>query len=144
MKKVLMLLCMVLLVGTLVACEDSESTSQSSQEQKEATVEKVIADNDFIKATYLGITEQYGQVVLAVKLENKTDKEITVIPTDSSVDDTMILFTSGIPATMQPGKSFNQGWLIGGVPEKNVEFKMSILDDTMTELFLTDVIKIEK
>lgn len=137
MKKVLILLGMLLLIGTLVACEDSESTSQ----EQTSTSEQVLVDNEFIKATYSGITDQG---VLMIKLENKTDKEITVLPLESSVDGTMIQFTSGTITTMPSGKSFNQGWLIGGVPEKNVEFKMSILDDTMTELFLTDVIKIEK
>lgn len=139
MKKVVMLLCVVLLIGTLVACEDSGNTSQ-----EQASIEQVLVDNDFIKATYLGITEEYDQVVLAVRLENKTDKEITVIPIDSSVDDTMVLFASGIPATMQPTKSFNQGWLIGSMPEQKVELKLSVVDENWTEIFRTDVIKIEK
>lgn len=142
MKKILMLLGVLLITSTLAGCENAENSTKNNQEQVQQG--KIIADNKFIKATYSGITESFGQTVLVVKLENKTDKEITVVPRDSSVDDTMVLFGSAIPVTMLLGKLFNQGWLIGNFPKKNIEFKISILDENWKEIFITDVIRIEK
>ncbi|RDY21432.1 hypothetical protein [Criibacterium bergeronii] len=133
MKKILSMLLIIFLMGTLVACDDSESVS----EQK--VTENVIFENNTLKATYTGISEQG---VMLVRLENKTENEITVLPMDSSVDGTMIQFSSGTLATIQGNKIFNQGWIIGSVPKENIEFKMSVLDEQMKEIFITDVIQI--
>lgn len=43
--------------------------------------------------------------------ENKTDHSITVYPVNSSVNDYMVMLTSGIPATMMPGKKASQVWM---------------------------------
>lgn len=134
MKKILSMLLIIFLMGTLVACDDSESVS----EQK--VTENVIFENNTLKATYTGISEQG---VMLVRLENKTENEITVLPMDSSVDGTMIQFSSGTLATIQGNKIFNQGWIIGSVPKENIEFKMSVLDEQMKEIFITDVIQID-
>lgn len=134
MKKILSMLLIIFLIGTLVACDDSESVS----EQK--VTENVIFENNTLKATYTGISEQG---VMLVRLENKTENEITVLPMDSSVDGTMVQFSSGTLATIQGNKIFNQGWIIGSVPKENIEFKMSVLDEQMKEIFITDVIQID-
>lgn len=134
MKKILSMLLIIFLMGTLVACDDSESVS----EQK--VTENVIFENNTLKATYTGISEQG---VMLVRLENKTENEITVLPMDSSVDGTMVQFSSGTLATIQGNKIFNQGWIIGSVPKENIEFKMSVLDEQMKEIFITDVIQID-
>lgn len=119
----------------------SQTVAESSEDKSD---EYVICDNEYIKATYLGIMESFGYVTLNVRIENKTDSEITVVPLESSVDDTMIQFVSGVPATMQGHKSINQAWIIGSEPQNNVEFKLGILDEHWSELAVTDVIRIEK
>lgn len=63
--------------------------------------------------------------------------------TDSSVDGVMKQFTSGVIATIQPGKTFNQGWNLGAIPNKEIEFSMSICGKDMSELVRTDSLKIE-
>lgn len=128
-----------------VAARTRPAVSQTVAESTEAkSDEYVICDNEYIKATYLGIMESFGYVTLNVRIENKTDSEITVVPLESSVDDTMIQFVSGVPATMQGHKSINQAWIIGSEPQNNVEFKLGILDEHWSELAVTDVIRIEK
>lgn len=128
-----------------VAVRTRSAVSQTVAESTEAkSDEYVICENEYIKATYLGIMESFGYVTLNVKIENKTDSEITVVPLESSVDDTMIQFVSGVPATMQGHKSINQAWIIGSEPQNNVEFKLDILDEHWRELAVTDVIRIEK
>ena len=146
MKKVLTTICIFLfLYAILGACEDMETESTPTESTESVkSAKKVIVDNEYLKATYMGIEEQFGVVTMVVNLENKTDGEITVLPMDSSVDGTMVPFVSGIPGTMQAGKSFTQGWVIGSVPQKNVEFRLSVLDEEMSELYSSDIIKIEQ
>ena len=76
-------------------------------------------------------------------MENKSNEEITILPMDSSVDGVMKQFTSGVIATIQPGKTFNQGWNLGAIPNKEIEFSMSICGKDMSELVRTDSLKIE-
>ena len=88
--------------GTADQPDDGETGGQ--------TVEKVVYDGETFKATYLGITELDsvpGVCYIQMKFENKTDQEITVYPQDSSVNDTMVQYLGGVPATMQGGKNIN-------------------------------------
>ena len=131
--------------STKVPPSTNESIVQNTRRNEETkSNEYVICDNEYIKAIYLGIGNSFGYVTLDVKIINKTDGEITVVPLESSVDDTMIQFVSGVPATMQGNKSINQVWIIGSEPQNNVEFKLGILDEHWSELAVTDVIRIEK
>nr|DAS09937.1 MAG TPA: hypothetical protein [Caudoviricetes sp.] len=124
----------------------SERTIEQTTKQTDAAKSNgyIIYENEYIRATYLGIGNSFGYVTLDIKFENKTDGEITVVPLDSSVDNTMVQFLSGVPATMQGHKSMNQAWLIGNEPQDNIEFKFGILDENWSELAVTDVIRIEK
>lgn len=112
------------------------------QETEAEVDEYVICDNEYLRATFLGIGDSFGYVTLDVKLENKTDGEITVIPMDSSVDDVMVQFLSGLPATMQGHKSMNQAWLIGSEPQNNIEFKLWIVDENWSDLYKTETIRL--
>lgn len=139
MKKLLLVL--ILLVCVLMGC-GSETNSQLSEEdtQNEGIV---IYEDNFLKATYVGVAETSGVAVMTVSLENKTESEITVLPMDSSVDGTTVQFTSGTIATIQGGKTFNQGWIIGSMPTEVIEFSMSICDKDMSELVKTDILTVE-
>jgi hypothetical protein len=60
---------------------------------------------------------------------------------DSSINDTMVLFVSGTPATVRPGKKFTQVWAanpetvgVSGVEDvKEMAFSLNY-DDVTTEL----------
>ena len=144
-KRLFTVIVTLILALSLAACSNSSESSQSSDTSKKESAEEeiVIYDDDTLKTTYLGVSEIEGVVVMNVRLENKTDNEITVLPTKSSVDGTMIQFTSGTLATIQDGKTFNQGWIIGSMPTENIEFAMSICDENMSELLQTDILTIE-
>lgn len=142
MKRIMSILLVITLILSLSACGGSESTSSSTQESSEMK-EQIIYEDDILKAIYKGVSEKSGVVVMTVELENKSESEITVLPMDSSVDGTMVQFTSGTLATIQAGKTFSQGWIIGSVPTQSIEFSMSICDENMTELVLTDSLVIE-
>lgn len=135
MKKILSILCAAVLILGMTGCSSTSSISDTSEE----STEQVIYEDEYVKATYLGVSD----TIMSVSLENKSDEEITVLPMDSSVDGTMKQFTSGTLATIQPGKTFNQGWIIGATPTNEIEFSMSICGKDMSELVRTDSLKIE-
>lgn len=142
-KKLLMLFCVMLLVGTFTGCADTEDDSKSESKPKKEATKKIIVNNDFIKATYLGIKKEYGLVTLNFKFENKTNKEITVQTTGESIDDTMVSELSGISAEMQPKKNCQKEWMIDKVPKKKVEFKLRVLNKQFDTLSKTKTIKIK-
>lgn len=138
MKKILSILCAAVLILGMTGCGETSSVSDTS-DTSNASAEQVIYEDEYIKATYLGVSD----TIMSVSLENKSDEEITVLPMDSSVDGTMKQFTSGTLATIQPGKTFNQGWILGATPTNEIEFSMSICGKDMSELVRTDSLKIE-
>lgn len=127
-----------------------QRVNQAKNNQVETSVSEtesedmVIADNDYFKATYHGISESFGFYYMNIEFENKTDGEITVVPMESSVDDTMVMFATGVPSTMQAHKSYNAAIMIGSnEPKNNIEFKLSAMDGNWSELFTTDTIRID-
>jgi hypothetical protein len=127
-----------------------QRVNQAKSNQVETSVSEtesegmVIADNNYFKATYQGISESFGFYYMNLKFENKTDGEITVVPMESSVDDTMVMFATGVPSTMQAHKSYNAAIMIGSnEPKSNIEFKLSAMDENWSELFTTDTIRID-
>ena len=127
-----------------------QRVNQAKNNQVETSVSEtesegmVIADNNYFKATYQGISESFGFYYMNLKFENKTDGEMTVVPMESSVDDTMVMFATGVPSTMQAHKSYNAAIMIGSnEPKNNIEFKLSAMDGNWSELFTTDTIRID-
>lgn len=127
-----------------------QRVNQAKNNQVETSVSEtesegmVIADNNYFKATYQGISESFGFYYMDIKFENKTDSEITIVPMDSSVDDVMVMFGTGVPSTMLAHKSYNAAIMIGSnEPKNNIEFKLSAIDENWSELFTTDTIRID-
>lgn len=133
MKKILSLMLAGVLALAISGCGTDSSVATVE------TSEQVIYEDEYIKATYQGISNS----IMSVSLENKSNEEITILPMDSSVDGVMKQFTSGVIATIQPGKTFNQGWILGAMPNKEIEFSMSICGKDMSELVRTNSLKIE-
>lgn len=140
MKKFIFVPLVCIFLLSLFGCS---SSSELPSGEAENTQEVVVYEDETLKADYLGMSETSGIVIMSIRLENKTDSEITVLPMDSSVDGMMVQFTSGSLATIQGGKSFTQSWIIGSVPDESIEFSMSICDKNMNELVQTDILTIE-
>lgn len=140
MKKMLSIMLAGVLMLAVSGCStDSSVATVETSETSETSEQQVIYEDEYIKATYQGISNS----IMSVSLENKSNEEITILPMDSSVDGVMKQFTSGVIATIQPGKTFNQGWNLGAIPNKEIEFSMSICGKDMSELVRTDSLKIE-
>lgn len=141
----------IVILGTVIPDKSiSQISVQSNNNRIETSISEtesegmVIADNNYFTATYQGISESFGFYYMNLKFENKTDGEITVVPMESSVDDTMVMFATGVPSTMQAHKSYNAAIMIGSnEPKSNIEFKLSAMDGNWSELFTTDTIRID-
>ena len=140
MKKMLSIMLAGVLMLAISGCStDSSVATVETSETSETSEQQVIYEDEYVKATYQGISNS----IMSVSLENKSNEEITILPMDSSVDGVMKQFTSGVIATIQHGKTFNQGWNLGAIPNKEIEFSMSICGKDMSELVRTDSLKIE-
>lgn len=155
MKKFVSLVLAFAMLLLLPSCgSSSETGSQEKEETPETVTEQVFYEDDILKATFVNVSEQAGLNgvgYIGVKFENKSDSEITVLPMDSSVNDTMVMYFSGVPATMQGGKKLNYAWGFyfdkAGITDisevEKLEFSLEIVDENMHQLVRTDIITIE-
>lgn len=84
----------------------------ASEEPVEAQA-LVLAEDEYIRLTYTGAEPSAGLdgvALVSFRVENLSDQEFTVYPTNSYVNDTAVLLTSGAPATVAPGKSYAYPW----------------------------------
>lgn len=144
MKKLIIILLTIGVIMGLSACTDSKTDENNDGEKP-----KVIYEDEYIKVTSQGFKKDDSTGVelamFLVNIENKTDEEITVLPMDSSVDDNMVQFTSGMPAIVQGKKKISQAWGIGkDLPKEKVQLSLSICDSGMSELKRTDILTVNK
>lgn len=110
--------------------------------KKAKAVEKVILDNEFVTVTYLGISPQkYDGYEMKFKIKNKTDKKITVMSNDESIDDVMGYL--GLYTSIMPKKMSFENRSLKELPKDNVEFKLTASDEDYNTLFETEVIRID-
>lgn len=93
------------------ANEGRVASSQKLNAHKEtASKERVVYESSGLKVTFMGTKDVIGNIGIQFGLLNKINDEIMVIPQSASINDHMVQLFSGIPATIRPGKSFNQVW----------------------------------
>ena len=161
MKKYKEIVVIVLVAGMLVlsGCDGSSttttpSTSESQSESQNNTISQVLVDNESVKVTFLEIFEEPslpGTCYLRLKVENKTDKKVTVSLKDSYVNDTAQLIGSGVPMVLDTDKNsqtpffFGYGNLgIGSKDEiKKIEFKVWLIDDNYDTVVETEPLVID-
>ena len=155
MKKIVTLILAFAMLLLLPACgSSSETGSQEKEETPETVTEQVFYEDDILKATFVDVIEQEiapGNAYIRVVFENKSDHDISVFPSESSVNDTMVQYFSGTFATMKAGKKLNYAWFfpfenagISSVEEiEKLEFSLEIDDENMHQIVKTDMITIE-
>lgn len=155
MKKIVTLILAFAMLLLLPACgSSSETGSQEKEETPETVTEQVFYEDDILKATFVDVIEQEiapGNAYIRVIFENKSDHDISVFPSESSVNDTMVQYFSGTFATMKAGKKLNYAWFfpfenagISSVEEiEKLEFSLEIDDENMHQIVKTDMITIE-
>ena len=149
MKK-LSILVVALMILSLCSCGSSSEPEQAAVEQSA----QVIYKDEYVEVTFEGASDLpmvEGMTAVNLSFQNLSDQEITVLPLDSSVNDSMVQFVSGTPATMQGGKklvyvmSFNNE--TAGISDysevKTLEFSLSVNDENFNEVSRSDILNIE-
>ena len=149
MKKLSILVVALMILG-LCSCGSSSEPEQASVEQSA----QVIYKDEYVEVTFEGVSDLpmvEGMTAVNLSFQNLSDQEITVLPLDSSVNDSMVQFVSGTPATMQGGKklvyvmSFNNE--TAGISDytevKTLEFSLSVNDESFNEISRSDILSIE-
>lgn len=149
MKK-LSILVVALMILSLCSCGSSSEPDQAAVEQSA----QVIYKDEYVEVTFEGVSDLpmvEGMTAVNLSFQNLSDQEITVLPLDSSVNDSMVQFVSGTPATMQGGKklvyvmSFNNE--TAGISDysevKTLEFSLSVNDENFNEVSRSDILNIE-
>lgn len=149
MKKLSILVVALMILG-LCSCGSSSEPEQAAVEQSA----QVIYKDEYVEVTFEGVSDLpmvEGMTAVNLSFQNLSDQEITVLPLDSSVNDSMVQFVSGTPATMQGGKklvyvmSFNNE--TAGISDysevKTLEFSLSVNDENFNEVSRSDILNIE-
>lgn len=149
MKKLSILVVALMILG-LCSCGSSSEPEQAAVESSA----EVIYKDEYVEVTFEGVSDLplvEGMTAVNLSFQNLSDQEITVLPLDSSVNDSMVQFVSGTPATMQGGKklvyvmSFNNE--TAGISDysevKTLEFSISVNDSDFNEISRSDILSIE-
>lgn len=76
---------------------------------------QVLVEDDLVRISYKGSGTMEGVAGTAYvyfEVENLSDQAYTVYPMNSSVNDTVVLLTSGVPASVAPGKTYTYPWSV--------------------------------
>lgn len=149
MKKLSILVVALMILG-LCSCGSSSEPEQAAVESSA----EVIYKDEYVEVTFEGVSDLplvEGMTAVNLSFQNLSDQEITVLPLDSSVNDSMVQFVSGTPATMQGGKklvyvmSFNNE--TAGISDysevKTLVFSLSVNDENFNEVSRSDILNIE-
>ena len=141
----------------------NQEVDAKMSEEIESSNENVIYEKDEIKITYTGMKlTQYLEnqpdgymLTVSLNVENKSSKDITVYPVDSSVNGVMKTAISAMPLTILSGKKSVAGFSFANLEGtgidsaddidnvKEIEFRLSIKNsNTFNEIFKSDVITI--
>lgn len=105
----------IALTGVLLIAAMAQGGSSPSAEGQDPGAMQPLVDDSLVRITYTGSGEAAGVAGAATvnfRIENLSDQEFTVYPVDSYVNDTAVLLTSGVPATVAPGKSYVYPWVL--------------------------------
>lgn len=159
MKKFMVI---VLALGLLVmsGCDSTTTSSGDSTDQTTAvtsqseTKDEVLFESDDMKVSFIEVFEDAnisGACYLRLKVENKTDKTVTVYPKDVYVNDTSVVLGSGVPMTLAPGKNSQAPFIIFysnlGITSKDeiqkIEFRLTFDDENHDTIAETETMVIE-
>ena len=157
MKKFHGIVAIALVMAMLVlgGCDGSSTTEKPTEASSQSgTNEQVLVDNDTMKVTFIEVFEESsisGAGYLRLKVENKTDKTVTVYPRDAYVNDTSVILGSGVPMKLAPGKNSQAPFIIFytnlGITSKDeiqkIELKLTFEDENYDTIAETDTLVIE-
>lgn len=159
MKK-FMVFALVLGMLMLSGCEsatpvEGDSTDKATETTSQSeTQEQVLVDDENMKVSFIELFEEPSipeTGYLRLKVENKTDKTVTVYPQDVYVNDTSSLLGSGVPMKLAPGKNSQAPFIIFykniGITGKDeiqkIEFRLTFDDENFDLIVETETLIID-
>ena len=145
----------ILFAAILSTPTDAPESNSTVEEKTVSEQQKVLFEDDNYKVTYQKFVDPDMGVTtfnLYLKVENKSDKEVTVMLNEGYANDTAVTFMTGMPVNIAPGKNAIAPFIFGyanlGFEKiediKKLEFKVSFRDkETFNELFQTDTIQLD-
>ena len=151
MKKIFAFVVSLAMVVMASGCMDLglTSSSDSTPEISNPIEEQVLWDGDKVKVSFIEVYEEpsiSSAAYLRLKVENNTDKTVTVRPRDVYVNDTSTILGSGVPMTLLPNKKSQTPFIIFytnlGITSKDeiekIEFKLEFEDENYDTVVETD------
>ena len=150
---IIVLITVILVASVLFSDSDNNGTTNNIQESQSIDIsdnEKLVHEDDFIKVWYVNSFEQPEIIAdtcyFTLKVENKTDKQITLYPMDASANDNMINLLSGVPLTINPRKIgqtaffFSYAAFANNMSEiSTIEFKANLMDENTSTIHKADI-----
>ena len=148
-KILILALCLVL---TMCGCSQEAPTSNDAVGTEES-MEQVLIDNDLVKVTFEELYEESSipdTCYVRLKVENKSDKKVTVYPEETYVNDMGVTLCSGLPMVLEVGKSSRTPFFFtyknldieGKDDIEKIEFKLTFEDENYNDVFKTDALTI--
>lgn len=130
-------------VGSVESSDKAKGKESESKETEEAEteIEKVVADDEYIKATLVSIEHKVDDLfdeekyVVNITLENKTENKIMVQARDVSIDgtmvDDMVMFSQDVAGNKKANGKLEIQNYDGDLPEMNedIEFTLTVIDE---------------
>lgn len=140
--------------------ESNEKTDEADPEEAEeetdvAEVAKVVADDEYLKATLVNIERKVEELfdsekyVINLELENKASDKIVVQAHDVSIDgtmvDEMVIFSQDIAGDKNANGKMDIQNFDGDLPEMNdnIEFTLIVIDESTWGNLSEHEVKIE-
>lgn len=160
MKKFIIILLAVSLL-VLSSCDSITTSGEGTSTDTTADTpspsesnEEVLYEDEAVKVTFMEIfelPELVGSCYLRLKVENKSDKNVTVYLKDTYVNDTAQLMGSGVPMVLAPGKNSQAPFFFGyanlGISSKDevkkIEFKVWLTGDNSETVVETESLIVE-
>ena len=150
---IIVLITVILVASVLFSDSDNNGTTNNIQESQSIDIsdnEKLVHEDDFIKVWYVNSFEQPEIIAdtcyFTLKVENKTDKQITLYPMDASANDNMINLLSGVPLTINPRKIGQNAFFFSYAAFANnmseistIEFKANLMDENTSSIHKADI-----
>lgn len=118
------------------------------------TQERVLIDNEVVKVSFVEVFEEpsiSNTCYLRLKVENKTDKTVTIYLKDVYVNDMVVMVGSGVPMTIVSGKTSQTPFFftytnldITSISEiETIELKVWVVDESFDAILETDSLTID-
>ncbi len=138
-----------------IATESDGETVNDAPPIPPISTETVLVDDGYIKATYNELFEEdgiNGAFYLRILIENKSEQSITIALSDASLNNMQTTIGSGIPMTIQSGKSSQVPFIVftsnTGISEldqvENLSFRFNVMESEGTDILEeTDIVSID-